>query len=72
MLACEVTKVVTVIATSMDEARGLIYNRLDEGQMVGAWGEHYGRERVVDVVREGEPWHFERKRKPADSGEAGR
>lgn len=62
LLGVTMSKIVTVRAHSMAEARGVIYNNIpEEDQLGGAmFTEGVGAEFVIDVVRAGEPWHYDR------------
>lgn len=68
LLGVRMSKIVTVRAHSMEEARGVVYGRIPvEDQLGGeAFSEVTGEEFVIDVVRAGDQWHFERE--PVDSG----
>lgn len=63
LLGVKMSKIVTVRAHSMAEARGVIYGQIAEEDQLGGelFTESVGEEFVIDVVRAGEPWHFERK-----------
>ena len=65
ILACEASKVVRIKATSMKEARRLATSTDDYESETLFGTEHYGTEKVLDVVRAGDPWHYNRK--PSDS-----
>ena len=61
LLGCFVTKVVPVMASSMAEAKRKVLSPEDVEMREQAFDTQFGDERVVDVVRAGEPWHFERR-----------
>lgn len=62
-LGVTVAKTVLVRANSAKEARGVIYGRIPDEDELGAvaFSESVGQEFVIDVVREGESWHSDRK-----------
>jgi len=72
LLGVTISKIVTVRAHSMKEARGVIYNAIPEEDQLGGdlLSESVGSEFVIDVVRAGEAWHFDRKShdESSDSG----
>jgi len=59
LLGCFVTKVVPVVASSMAEAKRKVLSSVGTEMREPAFDTQFGDERVVDVVRAGEPWHFE-------------
>ena len=61
LLGCFITKVVPVRASSMAEAKRKVLSSEYVELREPAFDTRFGDERVVDVVREGEPWHFERR-----------
>lgn len=60
MLGAFITKVIPVMANSMAEAKRKVLSPEGVDLTERAYGTAVGDERVVDVVRAGDLWHFER------------
>jgi hypothetical protein len=62
LLAVTKSKTVRDRARSMKEASGVNFDRIPDEDQLGSpdFSTHVGSERVIDVVRAGDPWHFER------------
>lgn len=62
LLGVTESKIVQVRAYSAKHARRVIFNDEEVEQLGGIWGTvSVGQEFVIDVVREGEAWHSERR-----------